>query len=662
MSRSDAQLGLPFTDLARFTPAQDRVEPRLWVRRLVIWGDVSKKPVRDLTLHRGLNIVWSPVSTKREAPAIGHAAGKSLLCRLLRHCLGEESFADSEDTAAIRNRFPKGAVGAEIRLQGETWAVRRPFGARAADAVARVERLEDVGEGGALDFRAFVEAIEETVFERDNRQLLADVPGVAPWPFVLAWLSRDQECRIDGLLNWRHPESSSHSPVRNASAEVRIQVLRVALGLYSTHARELREELLNADATASELEAARQELDSQFRALHREVARALELDVGGVWPPPMDLLESEVTAHEKHRAALVQRARERIRAVAVIRGDDVYHRDAARLAELNAHHAELKAKTAAKKSNRDIALERVKLLDGEEAKKRREAREAKYPTCPYDDTPLDVEASKFACPLVQLPDSAAAKQLADEAKQALDEARAEWDRMEEEYAHTSRELAAVETEIASLSPEVEAHQAAMSARTRAGQAAWAAMGHVDRLFELRAELDAATRASAEAADAARALQKRYTAALSDFSLGPLEKWFGFLVRRVVAPQARGRVHLDADGLHPEIEWRGRRRSVALNSLRIVLFDMAAMLCAAEGHSCAPAFLLHDSPREGDLDVWTYGRIFKAALELGPSADEAPFQYIITTTTDPPREPEIRDRVRLKLGSRTKKDRLFKADL
>lgn len=87
---------------------------------------------------------------------------------------------------------------------------------------------------------------------------------------------------------------------------------------------------------------------------------------------------------------------------------------------------------------------------------------------------------------------------------------------------------------------------------------------------------------------------------------------------------------------------------------------AAMLCAVEGNSQAPAFLVHDSPREGDLDPWTYARLLEALFELGPDESTAPFQYIVTTTTDPPEG--VRSRVRLKISAGEEQQRLFQVDL
>jgi hypothetical protein len=85
----------------------------------------------------------------------------------------------------------------------------------------------------------------------------------------------------------------------------------------------------------------------------------------------------------------------------------------------------------------------------------------------------------------------------------------------------------------------------------------------------------------------------------------------------------------------------------------------ARLASIQGIGEHPRFLLHDSPREGDLDRMLYEG-FLATLHgihtaLGGD-DEAPFQYIVTTTTTPPKkEPDL---VRMKLCSWPREKMLF----
>ena len=77
--------------------------------------------------------------------------------------------------------------------------------------------------------------------------------------------------------------------------------------------------------------------------------------------------------------------------------------------------------------------------------------------------------------------------------------------------------------------------------------------------------------------------------------------------------------------------------MVMESLKAIAFDLAAMLMSIEGRSVVPAFLVHDSPREADLGVSIYHRWFRFIASLEKLSTEALFQYIITTTSEPPQE-------------------------
>lgn len=662
MSRKPVQKRLPFPTPPDLASAAGRAEPTIWVRRILLWQDVANEPVRDVSLHRGLNIVWSPTGRGPEALATGHAAGKTLFCRLLRYSLGEDSFADPEDTEAIRTRFPGGAVGAEIRLRGETWVVRRRFGAPRDDRATKAESVEQLADESLRgSFGVFRNEIEGTVFDDGQRRLLAEMADVqGAWQYVLAWLTRDQECRIDGLTHWRHPESSSQSPVRNAGAETRLNVLRVATGLYSETSRVTRNEVAQAASRAEATRAAARRIESRFNLLRDDLQAALGVDADRIWPPVVELFQDEQAARDKHFQLLMALADQKIRSTSAISIDPAHARDEGQLELAAGELARVAQQIANLEGEIERKREHAKLLERERAERWADVREAKHPVCPYDGTPLDVDEAKFVCPLPRLPDPASAERIAAETAATRERVLADLTENEGNLIVLRGDKAALEEKVKALRRRIEAHQHVAAATTSASQEAWATKGMVRRLFELRGQSDAALRAEAEAKEELRGLQDRQVAGLAAFSTSKLQQWFNFLIQRIVAPEATGTIVLDGNGLHPRIEWRGIRRSVALNSLQIVLFDLAAMLCAVEGNSRSPAFLVHDSPREGDLDPWTYARLFEAIFELGPDEGTAPFQYIVTTTTDPP--DSVRSKVRLELNAGEEQQRLFQVDL
>ena len=126
----------------------------------------------------------------------------------------------------------------------------------------------------------------------------------------------------------------------------------------------------------------------------------------------------------------------------------------------------------------------------------------------------------------------------------------------------------------------------------------------------------------------------------------------------------GTIKLDGNGLKVDAQFSGRGEvsTAALDSLKIVAFDLAALHMAIEEKADLPAFLVHDSPREADLDGRLYARLFSLVHKWEEEAGTPCFQYIVTTTSAPP--PELQDdlHVRLTMSSTPAEKRLFGMDL
>lgn len=647
-----------------------RAEPRLWVRRLRLWHDFADADPdhgRSIEFGRGLNIVSSPAGPSASQISIGHAAGKTLLCRQIRYCLGEDTFADHEDMAAIRRRFPDGGVSAEIRLCSETWVVRRAFASRGDDRAVRGGRLEDLFDDthrGSFD--AFREAIQVVAFSDEQRKLMSELNEIeVPWQYVLAWLTRDQECRLDGLTHWRHPESNSQSTVRGAAVETRMNVLRMVLGLYSANSNTARGRVFGASQAARAAESAFRQADERFRSLRSDLAAALRRHESDIWPPPPPspdvALHDEQAAREAHVRSLEAAIDQRLRITTAVERTAEHKADEQALEDARDEFADAEQRIMDLEDDLKRSREQLNLASTDTSHAWRDSRRAKNPTCPYDDTPLDIEKAKFVCPLPRLPDPVAAMRLAQQADTHQHTLEDELSVKASTLATLKGKRARLGTRITNLERASKAHQLEITRATQESQAAWAAKGTLRNFIAALKSLEDARVVEREAKDAEKLILEQKNEALSEYSTAAITGWFDTLVKQIVAEEAKGEVTLDGKGLHATIQWRGRRRSVALNSLRLVLFDLAAMLCAVEGTSSAPAFLLHDSPREGDLDPWTYERLFNTVLSLGPDEGAAPFQYIVTTTTEPP-EGDVRRRIRDEFSALSDSTRFFRVDL
>ena len=129
-------------------------------------------------------------------------------------------------------------------------------------------------------------------------------------------------------------------------------------------------------------------------------------------------------------------------------------------------------------------------------------------------------------------------------------------------------------------------------------------------------------------------------------------------------EVTGRVEFSGKSIEPRLEYNGPRDSAALKVTKWLAFDLAAValgVTSAEAHH--PRFLIHDSPRESDLAPEIYGGLFLAAKEVeGVLGDNAPFQYIVTTTEPPPVGVRETPWLRLELDASVEKERFLGKNL
>jgi hypothetical protein len=155
---------------------------------------------------------------------------------------------------------------------------------------------------------------------------------------------------------------------------------------------------------------------------------------------------------------------------------------------------------------------------------------------------------------------------------------------------------------------------------------------------------------------------------SDFDdrLKLFSKDFADIIQAVMGAIVEATIAITADGFVPHVTRKGELSGAALDTIKTLAFDLAAVVSSIEGRGEHPRFLIHDGPREGDMARVIYGRFFRYAVELEAafkSPDNASFQYLITTTTPPPKDMLQGSRWMLDpvLDSRHKDKRLLKED-
>jgi hypothetical protein len=136
-----------------------------------------------------------------------------------------------------------------------------------------------------------IEAIEQTIITPDVAGLARLQPGQRAWPIALAWLTRDQECRFDDVLDWRSPASGSDAPLPASGRETgpRREALRAFLMAITEEEQQARrsEEALRIDVANAEREISYLEWDRGRR--HKRLVDQLSL--AGQTLPEMPLLQ-----------------------------------------------------------------------------------------------------------------------------------------------------------------------------------------------------------------------------------------------------------------------------------------------------------------------------------------------------------------------------------
>lgn len=111
-----------------------------------------------------------------------------------------------------------------------------------------------------------------------------------------------------------------------------------------------------------------------------------------------------------------------------------------------------------------------------------------------------------------------------------------------------------------------------------------------------------------------------------------------VLQRVFNESATGTIQVDGFGLQPKPAKQLTPGGRALSAMATVIsFDLACVMLSIAGVGNHPRFLIHDSPREGEMEMPLFKRIFDVACYLESCFSDAlpSFQYIVTTTKAPP---------------------------
>lgn len=610
--------------------------PRLWIRRLAIWEAPGGKKIRDIPLRPGLNIIWSPDGLEDgqqpgSTRSIGHGSGKTLFCRLIRYCLGEQRFADEIQRERIAMAFPNGIVGAEVMLDGVCWAVLRPLGLRRRHVAVPDGNLDEIaaGDGTTTSIEPLLDAIEQSILIPAVASLARLQSAQKAWPIALAWLTRDQECRFDDVLDWRSPASGSDSPMPASGREVgpRREALRAFLMAITEEEQETRREEEKSRAAHVEAERTLAHLDWDISRRMNRLVEQLGLGDGPL--PEMPLLLD----------VFKQASGERVSAVASLPTGDVAELAEARRLLREAREGFLREDETRIQIEAQLPIESrvLTMLNSEIPGLSFAAGNAASQVCPICEVPIDRVLATQCGLSHKLHDEAQCRTRLETARQAVADQQDTIDKLTGRLKDLQPILAIARQRLERAEQRVRNIETVNDKRSSSWRAATRLQEDVDRFAELSAEREDAKKSLRRLEDKLTAERGRL-AAFRDrqaVTFAKISEKFAGIIRHLLAEEAKGTVVLTGTGLDISVDLDGDRRTAAIESLKVLAFDLACLCLSAEGATRVPAFLIHDSPREADLSLIIYDELFSLVRELEQATETPSFQYIVTTTTPPP---------------------------
>ncbi|WP_216856823.1 chromosome segregation protein SMC [Acidisoma sp. S159] len=637
--------------------------PRLWVKRLAIWEEPGGEKVRDISFRPGLNIIWSPdggdaLSSESPTDAIGHGSGKTLFCRLLRYCLGEDRYAADDQRERVGVAFLNGIVGAEVMLDGVCWAILRPLGVRRRHMAVAGGNLDEIaaGEGTSTGLEPFLDAVESTILTTGLAALIfGQRSDRRSWPIALAWLTRDQECRFNDVLEWRSTASDSDSPARGMTQTEKLDALRAFIVAITPEEHAKRAEVAN--------------LDDQRRALEQEIGhRRWEIDrtqsrLAGALGASAETLADGPLAVEQMRKAAQDRLASAAKLPAGQPRSDI---DAAGREHegARAEWTRLEAERIRIEATIPESEKMASQLQGELPGISFSKSEAESPICPICDVPIDRALAEGCGVSHKLPDLEACRQRLALRKKNIEDEINRLAGLRSARTQTHQQLALAKQGLDQLAESLAAIEKARDAREGAWYAARRLVDDVERLSELIGTQETARKSAREIVSRLET-ERAVLGAFRDKQarvFGRLTEKFDPIVRRLVGSDVKGRVTLSGNGLEPNVNMGGDRTTAAIDSLKVLAFDLAVLCLSIEGATRVPAFLIHDSPREADLGLSIYHRLFRLVTEIEGAGGLPQFQYIVTTTTRPPGNLAVEPWLRLTLRGSPSTERLLRRDL
>lgn len=641
-----------------------RQSPRLWIEEVWLLDSVEPLSItRNLTLRQGLNVVWArePKSdTASGLASAGHGVGKTSLCYLMRHCLGDEAPSISALCDKAAGVFPKGGVAAKVHVAETTWVVFRPYGRSGRSLAGIGENLKELFAGQLTG--SFIEYQEELQSAFIGKLPNSTLPGstqLLEWRHLLAWCVRDQKTRFDAFFHWRDGDGLGFRRPRQDPP----LFVRSVLGLHDVNVDRLMREVDALQSDLAKLEAEIPELE-RLPALEATLAeRGLRrrLNAGDDVPVFKDLVSVSLELLlEQRLEQLTTKCRQ---------AEPDAERAELALGQALASYRDLEQKARVLELEAQIAQS---VLDNNEVTFNRLSQEIKgleqlVGHCAHGDVDFSgcshvrerrstQSMSWHLRKQAVASDLAVQSQVVVKSKSIAEAAR--------------RDIAAQSTEVTrhrQVARKIQMTLATSQSEIESLRDQWTQFLEVRARFEKgtsSTELEVArnrrdwSEKDLQSKRAELLVCRQQSSARSSF-LKALTKKVAF---RMLGEDGFGIFKPESDTQPFELSVGGEAYQV----LEVLLGDITTMFDSAlSDSSLHPGLVVHDCPREADMSERLYREFFllisEAQSQLTTNGN-VPFQYIVTTTSPPPETLSKEPYMALELRPGDENHTLFKKQL
>lgn len=632
-------------------------QPVVFISKLVIYKSISPiEIIREIKFSLGVNVISTlhDESKYDNVDIIGHSVGKTTLCRFIRHILGESTYSNETSSHLISKKFPEGWIGAEITVHNISYAVLRHIGTgNFQSRIAQNTSLESLIVESNKTPSKYNVSQESYVSKLGlNSPYSFENPRCTEntdWLQVLAWCSRDQESRYKSLYSWRDPESFSKTPIFSSAKEGPLYVIRYLLGLINEEETRLERENLNIQRNIESKRVRLKKLETipqiqasllanELKKLITKIVPDVNFSAKKILNPPEELpnIEDSIENDIKECGILNKEYKKELNDI-----EERKYRIKERLdvlAEEYRHLNNKKDQYTLSYSLNKIKREQSKGSDD----KFLEEYEAKK-TCECTLGGCIIENCTYVIDKKSEIDSRILN------NKSFDEFRSNLNETDKNILNKIKDLDSrieiIQTEKQSL--EAEDHE--ITEKRVQIKLFWARMNEI--IYELKqyskeivnpSENIEFTQLQKEIKNLDISLESNKNRLKTLISIHEKNKdilasIFNFSTRNIlIGSSCNGTVSFKERNINFAIKRNNFLFGQAMGVLSVLLADISSLVYSIiNENSMHPLFLIHDSPKEADLDDRIYGSFISFMVNLSKTFEKPPFQYIITTTTPPP---------------------------